>query len=254
MRRSRPGGLRVTAGLVGLLAIAPPAQAVEYRLQVASILQTAFVSFLTLGELKDGAAGPGLDRLETSLDRGAMPRGAILFDRRVQPARQSLALAYGGARVVPEMKPGGDGSTAWDEITWDGKPGERSVWLVLPTMRSMQELHDVALKGNGPLRHFQPFGFLLGGARTPALTLPLSLLWFQEQRGTAWHKYISRGLELEHGIGAVVGVNSDALFPDQVCLIVSHAEQPTTYKAVLVWGQRNVDREAPGFQNPLFQE
>jgi hypothetical protein len=32
---------------------------------------------------------------------------------------------------------------------------------------------------------------------------------------------------------------------DRVYVIVSHAEQPTTYKAVLVWRERNLDREAP---------
>lgn len=250
MRSCRRVGLAGAVVALTLLALVPAAQAVEYRLQVVSILDTAFVSFLKPGELKDGASGPGLDRLEASLDRGDMPKGGILFDRRVQPVRESLARAYGGSRVIPEMKPGGEGSTDWDEIVWDGKPGERSVWLVLPTMRSLQELHDVALKGGGPLRHFQPSGFLLDGA-TAALALPLNFLWAQEERGTAWDKYISRGLELKYGIGAVVGVNSSALFPDQVYLIVSHADQPTTYKAVLVWRQRNLDREAPGIQNPV---
>ncbi len=254
MRGCRRVGLVAAVGALMLLALVPPAQAVEYRLQVASILETGFVSFLKRGELKDGASGPGLDRLEASLDRGDMPKGAMLFDRRVQPVRGSLARAYGGSRVIPEMKPGGDGSTDWDEIRWDGKPGERSVWLVLPAMRRIQELHHVALKsGGGPLRHFQPYGFLLDGAKTPALALPLNFLWFHEERGTVWDRYISRGLELEYGIGAVVGVNSSAVFPDQVYLIVSHAEQPTTYKAVLVWRLRNLDREAPGIENPLFQ-
>src|SRR5947208_906816 len=132
MRYGRRFGLVGAAGLMGLLAVAPPAQAVEYRLQVVSLFDTAYSAFLKVGERRDGASGPGLDRLEASVDRGDVPRGAVLFDRRVQPVRLSLAQAYGGARVVPAMKPGGDGSTLWDEITWDGKPGERSVWLVWP--------------------------------------------------------------------------------------------------------------------------
>ena len=251
MRSRRRFGLVGAAGLIGLLAVAPPARAVEYRLQVVSMFDTAYSSFLRSGERWDGASGAGLDRLETSLDRGDVSRGAILFDRRVQPARQSLAQAYGGARVVPEMKPGGDGSTLWDEIIWDGKPGERSVWLVLPIIRNIQEVYNVALRGTGPLRNFQPFNFPINGTRAAAMSMPLNFLWAQEERGTAWDKYISRGLDLTEGIGAVVGVNTNLLFPDQVYLIVSHAEQPTTYKAVLVWRVRANDREAPS-QGPII--
>ena len=50
---------------VALLALgAPPAAAVEYRLQVASVLDEAFTSYLKRGEINDGATGPGLERLE----------------------------------------------------------------------------------------------------------------------------------------------------------------------------------------------
>jgi len=91
----------------------------------------------------------------------------------------------------------------------------------------------------------------MNGTRAAALTIPLNFLWAQEERGTAWDKYISRGLDLTEGIGAVVGVNTNLLFPDQVYLIVSHAEQPTTYKAVLVWRVRALDREAPS-QGPII--
>ncbi len=251
MRYGRRLGLVGAAGLMGLLAVAPPARAVEYRLQVVSLFDTAYSAFLQAGERRDGASGAGLDRLEASVDRGDVPRGAVLFDRRVQPVRLSLAQAYGGARVVPAMKPGGDGSTLWDEITWDGKPGERSVWLVLPIIRNIQEVYNVALRGTGPLRNFQPFSFPMNGTRAAALTIPLNFLWAQEERGTAWDKYISRGLDLTEGIGAVVGVNTNLLFPDQVYLIVRHAEQPTTYKAVLVWRVRALDREAPS-QGPII--
>lgn len=252
MRQGWRFGLVGVAGVLALLALALPARAVEYRLQVVSIFESTFVSFLKPGELKDGASGPGLDRLEASLDRGDVPRGAILFDRRVQPVRESLARAYGGAPVVPEIKPGGGGSTVWDEVTWDGKPGERSVWLVSPTLRHIQEVYRVALKGSGPLRHFQPYSFPINGTKAPAVMLPLNFLWAQEERGTAWDKYISRSLDLDNGIGVVVGVNFNATFPDQLYLIASQTERLTTYKAVLVWRQRNLDRESPSIPRPII--
>ena len=147
---------------------------------------------------------------------------------------------------MPQIKPGGEGSTLWDEVAWDGKPGGRSVWLVSPTLWHIQELYNVALKAKGPLRYFQPYNFPINGTRAAAMALPLNFLWFHAERGTAWDKYISRGLDLRDGLGAVVGVNFNATFPDVVYLIVSHADQPTTYKAVLVWRQRQNDREAPG--------
>ena len=154
--------------------------------------------------------------------------------------------------MTPAIKLGGEGSVVWDEVTWDGKPGERSVWLLSPTLRHIQELYNVALKGTGPLRRFQPYSVPMNGTRAAVVTLPLNFLWAQEERGTAWDKYLSRSLDLTGGIGAVVGVNFNATFPDQVHLIVSQAETPTTYKAVLVWRERNLDREAPGTQNPMI--
>jgi hypothetical protein len=251
MRLGRRIGLVGGALLLASSIAAPSAWAVEYRLQVVSLFDTGFASFLRPGEFRDGAAGPGLDRLEASLDRGEVSKGAILFDRRVQPVRESLARAYGGARVIPAVKLGGEGSVVWDEIIWDGTPGERSVWLVSPTVRNLQELYRVALKGSGPLRHFQPYGFPTNGSRATALSLPLNFLWFHEERGTAWDKYLSRGLDLKEGIGAVIGVNTNALFPDQTYLVVAQADAPTIYKAVLVWRERNAERQAPSNQNPI---
>ncbi|HYB42708.1 MAG TPA: hypothetical protein VEL75_13110 [Candidatus Methylomirabilis sp.] len=234
--------------LIALLVPALPARAEEYRLQVVSIYQTTYASFLRPGELSDGASGPGLDGLETTLDRGGVPAGAVLFDRRAQPVRESIARAYGGARIVPQVKPGGDGigSVAWDEFTWEGKPGERTVWVVTPIIRNIQELFNAALKGTGPLRNYQPFTFPVNGTRATAVAMPLNFVWAQAERGVIWDKYLSRSLDLKEGIGAVVGVNTNPAFPDEVYLVVTNAEKAMTYKAVLIWRERAVERQAPG--------
>ena len=47
-------------------------------------------------------------------------------------------------------------------------------------------------------------------------------------------------------------MNTNTLFPDQAYLIVSHTQQPTTYKAVLVWRERKSDREAPGGRGTII--
>jgi hypothetical protein len=252
MRQGPRIGLLGAAALMLLLGAASCVGAVEYHLQVVSLFENAFVSFLTPGELNDGASGPGLARLEATLDRGDMPRGVILFDRRVQPVSSNTARAYGGAPVTPRLDPAGVGHAAWDEITWQGNPGERSVWIVLPTLRNIQQVYNVALRSTGPLRHFQPYSTGFNGTRARALLYPLNFLWFHEERGTAWTRYISRSLDLDQGVGVVVGVNFNPVFPDQVYLIVSQAEQPTTYKAVLVWRERNLDRESPSIPGPMI--
>lgn len=234
------------AGLAALLAIAPSAGAVEYKLRVVSMPGTAYTSFLLPGEYKDGAAGPGLDRLEATLDRGEFPPGPVLFDRRVQPVRDSIARAYRGVRVLPEGRLGGDGPIVWDEMTWEGNPGEQSVWIISASILNFQEVFNVALKGTGPLRNHQPYTSPMDGSKVAAVMFPLNFLWFQEERGVAWDKYVSRSLDIRDGIGAVIGQNFNPQFPDVVYLITRHAEEPTTYEAVVVWRPRKSDRQSPG--------
>ena len=129
MGYARRLGLVGAVGFAAVAALVTPALAVEYRLQVVSLFDTAFVSFLTPPELRDGASGPGLDRLGASLDQGRMPKGAVLFDRRVQPLGEGLAESWGGVRVIPVLKPAGTVTTLADEVAWEGKPGERELTL-----------------------------------------------------------------------------------------------------------------------------
>jgi hypothetical protein len=74
---------------------------------------------------------------------------------------------------------------------------------------------------------------------------PLDFLWFHEERGDLWEKYLSKSVDLSHGIAVVAGANSNPLFPDMARLLVNQGEQPTTYKAVLIWRQAPADLEAP---------
>lgn len=224
-----------------LTGIAFPAWAVQYRLQVVSLYEEAFSFFLRSGEFANGASGPGLDRLEAAMDRGEVPRGVLLYDRPLQPVSEGIARAYGGNPVGGEMRRGGAERGLWDEVRWEGKPGDQSVWIVAPNTPRTQELFRVALKGHGPLRQFQPYP-PANSPKVSAVSFPLNFLWAEEERGTAWHKYVSRALDLGDGIGAVVALNHNPVFADHVYLIVKQGDEPTTYKAVLVWRRRNVDR------------
>ena len=242
-------------GLIGMalasLVLAAPAHAVEYRLQVVSVYEKTFYSYLKPGELSDGASGAGLDRLEASFDHGDLPLAGILADRRAQPVQENIARAYGGTPVAATFTPGGGPRpVTWDEITWEGQPGERAVWGVSPILRSIQELERVALKSTGRLRQYRVYTLPPGNAKLPAAAFPLNFLWALEERGTAWDKYVARGLDLENGAGVVVGVNTNPMFADQAYVIVNQGEAPTTFKVVLVWRERNVDRQLPGFKVP----
>jgi hypothetical protein len=237
-------GLLIAAALAFVIE-ATPAHAVEYRLEVANLWETALYSFAKPAELYDGASGPGLLKLEASLDQGAMPHAVVLRDRTLRWSSESVAQAYGTVRVLAEIKAAGDG-TRWDEVRWEGKPGERSVWMVLPSGRSLpQQLYRVVLKGDGPARQFMPY-VPVNGSRSAAVKYPLAFLWFYEERGLIWDRYVSQSLDLGGGLGAVVGENSNQTFPDQAYLVVQQGAQPTTYKAVLLWRDPGYDFQAPG--------
>lgn len=239
-----PRGLLITVLLTGLAA-ATPAWAVEYRLQVANLWESALYPFAKTAELYDGASGPGLERLEASLDQGAMPHAVLLQDRTLRWSSEGVARAYGTVRVLAEITPSGEGRR-WDEVRWEGKPGERSVWMVLPSGSGRpQQLYRVLLKGEGPVRQFMPY-VPVGGSRSAAVKYSLSFLWFYEGRGLIWDRYLRQSLDLSEGLGAVVGENYNQSFPDQVYLIVQQAAEPTTYKAVLLWRDPPYNFEAPG--------
>lgn len=239
--------------LAGVLAGVPagPVRAVEYRLEVVNLWENALYAYARTAELYDGASGPGLERFQQSLDDATMPRGVVLGDRTLRWASERVARAYGTTRVLADIHAGGDGHPLWDEVRWEGKPGERSVWMVLPSGRGRPErLYRAVLKGEGPPRQFLPY-VPTKGTRSAAVKYPLAFLWAYESRGTVWQRYVSESLDLSEGLGAVVGENDNQSLPDTVYLIVLHGAQPTTYKAMLLWREPAYNQQAPSLVNPM---
>ena len=240
--------LMAAVGLGGLSVAAAPAAAVEYRLQVGSIYEGAYASFIRSGEWADGASGPGLNRMEASVDEGNVPSGSLIYDRHLKPAGERVAQAYGGVPVVAPVLLGGEGRTLWDEVRWEGKPGEQTIWVVTPSSRLPQALVRVALKGKGPLRQYQPYG-VPAGKKEAVVRIPSDYLSFGEQRGTIWQKDLASRLDLGNAIGAVVGLSGNPSFPDRAVLIVSQGTEPTSYKAVLAWRLRTSEQQSPSFDD-----
>lgn len=225
----------VFLALLLVWAGAVPAEAVEYRLQVANLYQTSFSHFID-GKIRGGEGELTMERLERSLDGGQTPAGAFLY-RPVQVARESLAAAFGASKARGEVKPT-EGKRLWDEAVWQGAPGERSVWVIAPTTTHDQEVVHLALKGKDTLRYWVPYGVSGNSRPASAVAFPLQFLQFYEERGTLWDRYLSKSVSLREGIAVVVGVNQNPTFADWVYIVVEPPAAPTTFKVVLGWGRR----------------
>ncbi len=240
----------VAVGLLVVLEASSPAVAVEYRLKVASIFDQSLTSFLSNGELADGATGPGFQRLEAGLDQGSVDRGALVTHRPLSAVPDSIARAWGGIAVQAQIARGGVVSL-WDEVRWDGRPGERSIWIVKPDGRERpQAVKHVVLRGSTPLTIYRPYAVSCGKTRVPVMDMPIPLMAFQESRGDVWNKYIAKSLDMSHGVGAVVGVNNQGVLADLVYIIVEQGPTPTTFEVVITWHDRDV--EAPGGGGPFL--
>jgi len=246
-------GRRLTAvavGVVAVLAVSAPAFAVEYRLKVASLFESSLSSFLSPGEFRDGATGPGFDRLAEALNQGSGNRGMIVTQRPLAGVPESIARAWGGVSVSAPIARGGV-TTFWDEVRWDGRPGERSIWIVRSDGRTRpQSIRRVVLGGTTPLTMSQPFAADCGTSRVPVMRMPVPLMAFQERRGDIWDKYIAKSLDLRHGVGVIVGTNPNSVLPDLAYIIVQQGPEPTTFQVVFSWSDS--DTETPGGGGPVL--
>ncbi len=241
------------AAVVLLALCATPATAIEYRLRVANVRDEAFTSFLKPGEIKDGATGPGLERLEASLDTGDFPKAVLLYDRHLRAAPESTARAFGGVPVRVEVQAGGDGAQRWDEARWEGTPGEQSVWVVPSQPRRPRDLYRVAIRGRGPFRYFLPYGATNGSYKLPVVKVPLDYLFSHQEDPDFWTKRLAPLLDLTEGIAVIAAARDGALDADEAYIIVTHGTEPATYKAVLAWRDRYYDQEAPGTRRPRIK-
>ena len=222
-----------------------PAGLVEYRLRVLNMRHEAFTSFLSSAELADGATGPGLVRLASVADAGALDRGIVLFDRHVTPVDDTAAQSFAATPTAGAVKLASGRRDFWGEARWYGRPGERSVWTLASRNRRPQEVRRVALSGASALAHYRHVAQPLFGAHPEAaVTVGSSYLARLRDYGGAG-VYVDGALDGSRCISAVIGVNDDLAFPDRVYFVVNHAASAATYEAVIAWGPRGEDRELP---------
>jgi hypothetical protein len=214
------------------------ANAEEYRLQVANLYRTAFAHFID-GPIRTGSGELAMPGLERSLDSGEMQPGALLTDRPLRYGWNELVNGFGAVKVRASVNPG-EGPRRWtDEAVWEGKPGEKSVWVIASSATNHQEVYQVALNGQVEgLRYFVPYNVTGNPRPEPVVAYPLVFLRFHSDRGGLWNRYLSRSVALDEGLAAVIGVNDNPSFADWVYLVVEHPPKPTTFKAVIGWERR----------------
>jgi hypothetical protein len=235
---------RLALSVMLVLGLSGPAAAVEYRLQVASMYRESFAHYFD-GPLGAGSGELVMDRLGRALDGDQVPSGALLGDRAVRYGWDAVAASFRAVKVIAEVRPA-EGSHRWDEVVWQGNPGERSVWVIAPSTTHTQEVVHLALqgvplgRGEPPaLRYYVPYRVHGSPSPQTAVTYQLDFLRFYEGRGPVlWDRYLSRSIGLGQGIAAVVGESSNPTFADWVYLVVQHPPQPTTFKAVVGWERR----------------
>ncbi|PYM34013.1 MAG: hypothetical protein DME17_16715 [Candidatus Rokuibacteriota bacterium] len=223
--------------LVALVLVPVRARATEYTLEVSDLIDVGFHYFVR-GPVGHGEGELALPELARALDERQMGRGVILYDRDLYPAGEGLARAYGAVAVRPTAYSSSEEKGLWKSVSWEGKPGERVVWVVRPSTQHWREVRELALSdGTGELRYYIPYGVTLWPRPSRAVAYPLSTLRSGEDGGSpVWDKYLSRAVDLSEGLAAVVG--NGGLNGDWVYLLVEDPPEPSTFRAVIGWTYR----------------
>jgi hypothetical protein len=222
--------------LVALLLMPARAQAIEYSLEVADILDSAFRYFVRgpVGRGEGELAVPGLVH---ALDQRTLGRGALLYDRDIYPAGDGVAGSYGAVPVRPTAYSSSQGKGFWKSVRWEGKPGERVVWVLIPATMHWGEVRELALAGrSGELRYYIPYGVTLSPTPSRAVAYPLTTLRGGEGGSQLWGKYLSDAVDLSEGLAAVVGTGG--INGDWVYLLVEQPPESATFRAVIGWTYR----------------
>ena len=229
---------------VGSLALSlPAAGAEEYRLQVANLYRESFAHFVE-GPIRTGSGELAMPNLERALDSGDISPGALLTDRVIRYGWDELVHGFGAVKVRASVSPG-EGRRRWDEAVWEGKPGERSVFVISASATNQQEVYQIALNGQADgstLRYYVPYKVTGDPRPAPVVAYSLVFLRFYADRGNLWSQYLSRSVSLADGLAAVIGINENPSFADWVYFVVEHPARPTTFKAVVGWERRSADR------------
>jgi len=241
----------IVALLLAIVAPASVATAAEYRLRVANLDDEAYFHFADR-DGNDSASPFVLRRLEPALEQRTVPGGVFVPSRTLLPADPGRVRSFGAveARPLPDQR---RDTGQWQEIRWEGKPGERAVWVIQGDgVQVRQGVVGVGLRApRGEFRHYIPFTPVPGAWKVRAARLGLDFIDFWYGQDGLWQRFLGHRLDLATGIAAVVGENPNAVYPDSVFLVIDQPPAPATYDVVIAWrnrsrGQFNRYHEGPG--------
>ena len=197
------------------------ASAEEYRLQVANLYRDSFAHFID-GPIRTGLGRAGDARSGAARStRATSTRGASSPIAPLRYGWDELVHGFGAVKVRASVSPG-EGRRRWDEAVWEGKPGERSVWVIASSATNHQEVYQVALNGQGDgstLRYYVPYQrdgqSATGSLWSPTRSCSSASTATAAVSGTGISPDPSRSTE---GLAAVIGVNDNPSFADWVYL------------------------------------
>ena len=109
----------------------------------------------TLTAARDAAAFVAQLFAEVSAPEQATPIPSVV---QVPSSTDETVQGDAENEVPAAIEPAGESAThRWAELRWQGKPGERSVFVIDQTAGRPQDVVRVALRGTGPLRQYQVY-------------------------------------------------------------------------------------------------
>jgi hypothetical protein len=212
--------------------MAPPAWAVEYRLQVTNIGFLNFSSYM-------GKATPWwaqnepMGRLEARLDAQQFSPAAVLPGREVQLLEDPT---YGGTVPARVSLLPATGRQAWTTYVFDGNPGDTVAFVVRSDMAAWQEVWFVAANPGGALRRLSMGGpGIFGRSSREVPEVSQDFLANAVDRGT-FPQYVAQRAKAADGMSLLVGEGHDTFYDaDRVYVLLTLPPEPHTFKVVVGW-------------------
>jgi len=190
-----------------------------------------------------------LRRLEPALEQSALPSGVFVTSRTLVPADRGRVRSFGAVEARPLSQAPSPGE--WQEVRWEGKPGERVVWIIQGEGVVRQGVVGVGLRGaGGEFRHYIPFTPGPRAWKVRAARLGLEFVDFWYGRDGLWTRVLGPRLDLATGIAAVVAENPNSVYADSVFLVIEQPPATTTYDVVIAWRHRGRGQFNPYYEGP----
>jgi hypothetical protein len=228
---------RSVVGVLIALVAWPLAAGAEYRLRVANLHESAYFAYAERPRTGNRRSGFSLTRLEEALGRAAVPPAVFVANRVLEPADSTTARAFQAAEIVASPAPGR--ATQWQEARWDGKAGQRAVWVIRGDGIHQPEVTGIGLPGaGGGLRHYHPYDVTASRARLRVARLSQTLMESWIARDGLWPRVLAPVLDTTDGIAAVVMHSQNRVYIDSVFLVIEQPEGSATYSVAIAWRPR----------------